>query len=140
LAHDFQPPRHFEAHLAKKNQSLSQTFITDAKALYDSYHRDPINHGAPDKRTNLEPRMVREQVEGMNGIFKWISSELQFGDGLLKIPACQFLCGHLTHGAFDPRYTASKRKLQHRDTRIGMRLQLPMPPPVSLHFHQSNHM
>jgi len=79
--------------------------------LYDSYHRDAINHGATDKRANLEPRMVREHVEGMNGIFKWISSEPQFGDCLLKIPACQFLCGHLTHGAVDPKYTVSKKKI-----------------------------
>ena len=139
-APDFQPPRHLEGHFAQKNKSFSPTVITDATALYDSYHRNAINHGATDKRTNLDPRMVREQVEGMNGIFKWISSELQFGDVLFKIFACQFPCGHLTDGAFDPRYTASRRKLQHRDIRIGTSLRLPMPPPVSPHFHQSNHM
>lgn len=88
---------------------LSPTFITDAKALYDSYHRDAINRGSTDKRTNLELRVVREQVEGMNGVLKWISSERQFGDGLTKIAARQLLCDLLRHGAikftFDPGYT-----------------------------------
>ena len=97
-----------------QNPSLSPTFFTDAKALYDSYHRDAINHGATDKRTNLELRVVREQVEGMNGVLKWISSERQFGDGLTKISARQLLCDRLRHGAikftFDPGYTAAKKK------------------------------
>ena len=51
------------------NPSLAPTFITDAKALYDSFHRDAINHGATDKRTNLELRVIREQVEGIGGVF-----------------------------------------------------------------------
>ena len=82
--------------------------------MYDSYHREAINHGATDKRTNLELRVVREQVEGMNGVLKWISSERQFGDGLTKISARQLLCDRLRHGAinftFDPGYTAAKKK------------------------------
>ena len=100
--------------LQVKDPMLSPTFITDAKALYDNYLCDAINHGATDKRTNLELRVVREQVEGMNGVLKWISSERQFGDGLTKIGACQLLCDRLRHGAikftFDPGYTASRKK------------------------------
>ena len=50
-----------------------------------------INHGAADKRTNLEIRLVREQVEQIRGTLKWISSERQFGDSFTKISACQLL-------------------------------------------------
>ena len=110
----FNPQDSLKDTLQAKNPTLSPTFITDAKALYDSYHRDAINHGATDKRTNLELRVVREQVEGMNGVLKWISSERQFGDGLTKISARQLLCDRLRHGAikftFDPGYTAAKKK------------------------------
>ena len=93
---------------------MSPTFITDAKALYDSYHRDTINHGAADKRTNLELRVIREQIESVGGTLRWISSERQFGDGFTKISARQLLADRLRHGAvkftFDPGYTASKKK------------------------------
>ena len=37
------------------------------------------------KRTNLELRVIREQVESVGGLLKWISSERQFGDGLTKV-------------------------------------------------------
>ena len=110
----FNPQESLKDTLQVKNPTLSPTFITDAKALYDSYHRDAINHGATDKRTNLELRVIREQVEGINGVLKWISSERQFGDGLTKISARQLLCDRLRHGAikftFDPGYTAAKKK------------------------------
>jgi hypothetical protein len=66
------------------NPSLAPTLITDTKALYNSFHRDAINIGATDKRTNLELRVIREQVEGIGGVLCWISSERQFGDGLQK--------------------------------------------------------
>jgi len=51
------------------NPSLSPPLITDAKALYDSFHRNAINHGATDKRTNLELRVIKEQVEGIGGFY-----------------------------------------------------------------------
>ena len=96
------------------NTTLTPTFITDAKALYDSFHRDSINHGATDKRTNLELRVIREQVESVGGLLKWISSERQFGDGFTQVAARQLLSDRLRHGAikftFDPEYTASKKK------------------------------
>ena len=94
--------------LQVKDPMLSPTFITDAKALYDSYHRDAINHGAIDKCTNLELRVVHGEVEGMNGVLKWISSERQFGDGLTKIAARQLLCDPLRHGAI--KFTFAERK------------------------------
>ena len=110
----FSPNENLRQHLDNKKPALCPTFIIDAKALYDSYHSDAINHGAADKRTNLELRVIREQVESVGGTMKWISSERQFGDGFTKISARQLLADRLRHGAvkftFDPGYTASKKK------------------------------
>ena len=105
MAQDLQPFGHFEGHLAGEGPNAVSNF---PKALYDSYHRDAINHCATDKLTNLELRVVREQVEGMNGVLKWIPSERQFGDGLTKIAARQLLCDPLRHGAI--KFTFAERK------------------------------
>ena len=91
-----------------KDPSLALIFVTDAKALYDSYHRDAINRGATNKRTNLELRVLREQVEGIGGILKWMSSERQSGDGFTKVAARQLPAGRVRHGSikctWDPTY------------------------------------
>ena len=58
--------------------------------------------------------MIKEQVEGIGGVLRWISSERQFGDGFTKMAARQLLADRIRHGAikftFDPGYTASKKK------------------------------
>ena len=71
--------------LARTQFNLEPTFITDAKALYDSYHRTGMNSSSTDKRTSLEIRVTKEQVLSMGGNLRWISSERQFGDGLTKM-------------------------------------------------------
>ena len=100
--------------LAIDRPSLAPIFVTDAKALYDSFHRHAINHGATDKRTSLELRVIREQVEGIGGTLKWISSERQFGDGFTKMQARQLLADRIRHGSikytWDPTYQAAKKK------------------------------
>jgi hypothetical protein len=62
----------------------------------------------------LELRVIREQVEGVGGVLKWISSERQFGDGFTKMAARQLLADRLRHGSikftWDPEYQASKKK------------------------------
>ena len=93
---------------------LQPVMITDAKALYDSYHRPTVNHSAIDKRTMIEIKVMQEQVESVGGSLKWISSERQFGDGLTKIQARQLMADRLRHGrikfTWDPQYQASKKK------------------------------
>jgi hypothetical protein len=37
----------------------------------------------------MELRVIREQVEGIGGVLRWISSERQFGDGFTKMAARQ---------------------------------------------------
>ena len=114
-----------------RDPNLAPIFVTDAKALYDSYHRDAINHGATDKRTNLELRVLREQVESIGGILKWISSERQFGDGFTKMAARQLLADRVRHGSikytWDPTYQASKKKTaqERAESRNEFTTQLP---------------
>ena len=66
--------------------SLQPTMITDAKALYDSFHRNALNT-LQTKRTNLEIKVTKQLVPNMEGILKWISSERQYGDGFIKLSA-----------------------------------------------------
>ena len=78
--------RYFE-HLRQPNLSLSEllkektvlkpTLVTDAKALYDSYHRESLISSATDRRISLEIRVVKEQLQSVAGTMRWVSSERQ---------------------------------------------------------------
>ncbi|CAK9008681.1 unnamed protein product [Durusdinium trenchii] len=110
----FNPQLELKSNLARSESSLQPVLITDAKALYDTYHRDAFNHGSNDKRTALEVKVTRQQVESFGGRLKWVSSERQYGDGLTKLSARQLLADRLRHGSikytWDPTYTAAKKK------------------------------
>ena len=110
----FNPQLELKSNLALLESSLQPVLITDAKALYDTYHRDAFNHGSNDKRTALEVKVTRQQVESFGGRLKWVSSERQYGDGLTKLSARQLLADRLRHGSikytWDPTYTAAKKK------------------------------
>ncbi|CAK9058722.1 unnamed protein product [Durusdinium trenchii] len=112
----FNPQLELKSNLAVTESSLQPVLITDAKALYDTYHRDAFNHGSNDKRTALEVKVTHQQVESFGGRLKWVSSERQYGDGLTKLSARQLLADRLRHGSikytWDPTYTAAKKKLQ----------------------------
>ena len=107
--------------LELKEFSLQPTMITDAKALYDSFHREALNTSATDKRTNLEIKVTKEQIQNMGGILKWISSESQYGDGFTKLSARQLLADRVRHGkikyTWDPMYQASKKKTKEERER-----------------------
>ena len=70
------------ANILNKPSPLEPTLITDAKALYDSYHRESLSSGLTDKRTGLEIKVLREGLEALGGKLKWISSERQYADSL----------------------------------------------------------
>ena len=110
----FNPTSTLKETLDCRQFSLAPTLITDAKALYDSFHRETINHSATDRRTSLEIRVMKEQVQSMGGSFRWISSERQFGDGFTKLAARQLLADRVRHHkvkfTWDPDYVAAKKK------------------------------
>ena len=101
-----------KTNLAMDTSSLQPVLITDAKALYDTYHRDAFNHGSNDKRTALEVKATRQQVESFGGKLKWVSSERQYGDGLTKLSARQLLADRLRHGAI----RCPKQRHQRQET------------------------
>ena len=41
--------------------------ITDANALYDSYHREGLGGNVTDKRTGLEIRVTKERLQSLHG-------------------------------------------------------------------------
>ena len=104
--------------LIQEKSSLKPIMITDAKALYDSYHREGLGGGVTDKRTGLEIRVTKERLGDLDGTFKWISSERQYADGLTKEGTRQLLADRLRHGkikfTWDPLYIAAKKKLSDR--------------------------
>ena len=100
--------------LLKMKSSLEPVLITDAKALFDSYHRESIVSSVTDRRISLEIRVVKEQMVSLGGTLRWVSSERQLADGLTKDSARQLLADRLRHGRvkflYDPEYTAAKKK------------------------------
>lgn len=97
---------------------LKPVLITDAKALYDSHHKEGCSTSTSiDRRTSLEIRVMKEQLMSLQGEFRWISSECQFADGLTKNQTRSLLADRLRHGrikfVYDPDYVAAKRR-QHK--------------------------
>ena len=71
--------------------------VTDAKALYDSYHREGVSSSVVDKRVGLEIRVMKEMLEELNGQLRWMSSERQIADGLTKESARVLSAARLRH-------------------------------------------
>ena len=121
--------------ILKQKSELQPMLITDAKALYDSFHRDGCS-SVTDRRTALEVLVLKDQMNSLGGGMKWISSERQFADSLTKMTSRRLLADRLRHGrikfTWDPTFTASKKKdkntrLQNREefTRLQSREELP---------------
>ena len=124
--------RYFE-HLRQPNLSLSELLkektvlkpilVTDAKALYDSYHRETLISSATDRRISLEIRVVKQQLQSVAGTMRWVSSERQLADGLTKESTRQSLGDRLRHSKikflWDPDYVAAKKKpLEERNSNL----------------------
>ena len=110
------------AELLQVKSSLQPTMVTDAKSVYDSYHRESMS--SVDKRSGLEIRVVKEQLQSLGGQLRWVSSERQLADGLTKMSTRQSLADRLRHGKvkflYDPAYTAAKKKpLSERQAEIN---------------------
>ena len=100
--------------LIEAKSTLKPVLVTDAKALYDSYHREGISSSVIDKRVSLEIRVMKERMECLGGSLRWMSSERQIADGLTKESARSLLASRIRHGrlklTWDPSYTAAKKK------------------------------
>ena len=102
------------ATLLNLKSSLAPTLVTDAKALFDSYHRESLVSNVTDRRSSLEIRVVKEQISGLGGGLRWVSSDRQLADGMTKDSMRQQLADKLRHGRikflYDPNYVAAKKK------------------------------
>ena len=110
--------------LLELSSSLLPVMVTDAKALYDSYHREGAGGSLVDKRVSLEIRVVRDRLQQLQGVLRWMSSERQLADGLTKESARQLLAERLRHAklklTWDPNYVAAKKKTkEERQKSIG---------------------
>eukprot|EP00913_Durusdinium_trenchii_P003738 g3460.t1 len=70
--------------LMEIQSSLRPVMVTDAKALYDAYHREATSSAVVDKRVSLEIRVMKERLQELGGLLKWMSSDRQVADGLTK--------------------------------------------------------
>ena len=98
-----------------ETSTLSPILITDAKALFDSYHKESLaGASSVDKRTGLEIRVAKEQVSSLNGSLKWVSSERQYADGLTKMSTRVLLADRIRYHkmklVWDPDYVSAKKK------------------------------
>ena len=122
------------AELLRRPTTLKPVMITDAKALYDSFHRETVTANVTDRRTALEIRVIKELLQDLGGELRWVSSERQWADGLTKTSSRQLLANRLRHGKigfyWDPQYVAAKRKpAQERQANMD---QHAAPPPQRL--------
>ena len=98
---------------------LAPTMVTDAKALYDSFHREGYGNSVVDKRVSLEVKVMKELKERLltlGGNLRWMSSERQLADGLTKEAARNLLAQRLCYGKlkliWDPIHTRPPRRRQ----------------------------
>ena len=89
--------------------------IVDAKALYDLLTRlEAHSPGGADKRTAIEVLVTQDKLRCANAEILWVSSELQYSDGLTKDTAAQLLAErlrtHMTRVKPDPSFQAAKKK------------------------------
>ena len=89
--------------------------VTDAKALYDLLTKQELqpNSGA-DKRTSVELLVTQDKLKCMQAETKWVSSELQYADGMTKASAAALLAQrlrtHYTSVKPDDQFIAAKKK------------------------------
>ena len=106
-----QDPRLKLKDLLDCKSSLAPTMVTDAKALFDSFHREGFGLSVVDKRVSLEVRVMKERLLALGGALRWMSSERQLADGLT---ARGLLAQRLRFGKlkliWDPSYKAAKKK------------------------------
>ena len=89
--------------------------IVDAKALYDLLTRlEAHAPGGADKRTAIEVLVTQDKLRCACAEILWVSSELQFSDGLTKDSAAHLLAErlrtHMTRVKPDPSFQAAKKK------------------------------
>ena len=97
----------------EKGRIEESALVIDAKALYDSLKAEvPQIQG--DKRTKIEAMIIKEKMKECGTEVKWVSSEVQYSDGLTKLQARQLLADrlrtHILKLTSDTDFMAAKKK------------------------------
>lgn len=107
--------------------TIQPKLVVDAKALYDLLMKPEVQAASgSDKRTTIEVLVTQDKLACCNGKTMWVSSELQYADGLTKDTAAQVLAdrmmSHLTRLKADETFQAAKKKdaLQRKKMRRCM--------------------
>jgi hypothetical protein len=91
----------------------TSALVIDAKALYDAARKEHV-HNFEDKRTGIEVMVLKEKMKASGTIWKWVSSERQYADGLTKMSARQLWADRLRATTItlkhDPNFVAAKKK------------------------------
>ena len=94
---------------------VTPRLIVDAKALYDLLIKPEVQAASnSDKRTTIEVLVTQDKLACNKAKTMWVSSELQYADGLTKDSAAQLLAdrlrSHLTKLKADETFQAAKKK------------------------------
>ena len=91
----------------------TSALVIDAKALFDAARKEHV-HNFEDKRTGIEVMVLKEKMKASGTIWKWVSSERQYADGLTKMSARQLWADRLRATTIclkhDPNFVAAKKK------------------------------
>ncbi len=95
--------------------NIQPRLVVDAKALYDLFVKPEVQAASgSDKRTTIEVLATQDKLSCCGGKTMWVSSELQYADGLTKDSAAQLLAdrlrSHLTRLKADEPFQAAKKK------------------------------
>ena len=108
----------------------SPRLIVDAKALYDLLTKQDLQTASQtDKQINIEVLVTRDKLACTGATTSWVSSELQYADGMTKNTAASLLAQrrrtHVTCLRPDPNFTASKKKTLQQRKQSQMRYAIP---------------
>ena len=101
--------------LETSQMPINPRLIVDAKALYDLLIKPEVQAAtSSDKRTTIEVLVTQDKLACNKAKTMWVSSELQYADGLTKDSAAQLLAdrlrSHLTKLKADDTFQAAKKK------------------------------
>jgi hypothetical protein len=73
--------------------------VVDAKSLYDYLAKETI--GGQDKRTAIEVQIIREDLQRIGGVIRWVDHQAMIADTLTKVRGAKnSLCKMLETGRF----------------------------------------
>ena len=87
--------------------------LTDAKSLFDAAKSVTPGMKLSERRTAIEIAIIRERVQALKGVWRWVNSAQQLADGLTKPSSKDNLAYILSRGVhqlkYDPTFTAAKK-------------------------------